>query len=134
MTDIPQFGTLEYFGALAEKMNNDPEWLKIATPMTYTMVYHYEEPLDKMFVMDFQEGKIVSFKELDSISDVDADFVFTGKPETWKAVIMKELSPTVAMATQKLKVDGPQTVLLRHMKKFAYLNDVMANMDATFPE
>lgn len=133
MADKPMFGTLDYFEALAGEMNNDEEWLAMATPMTYTMAYHYEEPMNKMFVMDFDEGKIVSFRELESLDEVDADFTFVGKPEVWAAVIKKELSPTVAMATGKLKVDGPQTVLLRHLKKFAYLNDKMANMDAELP-
>jgi len=54
----------------------------MATPMTYTMVYHYEEPLDKIFMMQFDEGRIVSFRELSSIDEVQADFTFTGKPET----------------------------------------------------
>jgi putative sterol carrier protein len=134
MTEKPTFGTLGYFQALAEEMNNDPEWLAMATPMTYTMVYHYEEPLDKIFAMEFSEGRIVSFRELSAIDEVKADFTFTGTPATWAAVIKKEMSPTVAMATGKLKVDGPQTVLLRHMKKFAYLNDKMANMDAILPD
>lgn len=133
MADKPVFGTIEYFEALAEEMNNDEEWLEMATPMTYTFVYHYEPPMDKMFVMQFEEGRIVSFSEIDSLDDVDADFTFKGKPEVWAGIIKKELSPTVAMATGKLNVDGPQTVLLRHLKKFAYLNDKMANMDAELP-
>ncbi|HEX9684091.1 MAG TPA: SCP2 sterol-binding domain-containing protein [Acidimicrobiales bacterium] len=134
MADKPHFGTLNYFEALANEMNNDPEWLAMATPMTYTMVYDYGEPVNKIFVMDFKEGRIDSFRELQSVDEVEADFTFTGPGSVWAAVIKKDLSPTVAMATGKLKVDGPQTVLLRHMKKFAYLNDKMANMDAILPD
>jgi hypothetical protein len=131
---IPVFGTLGYFEALADEMNNDPKWLEIATPMTYDMVYHYEKPMDKIFFMRFEAGKIVEYTELSSIDERSADFTFSGKPEHWAAVIKKELSPTTAMATGKLKVKGPQVVLLRHMKKFVYLNDKMASMEAIFPD
>lgn len=131
--DKPVFGTVGFYEALADTMNNDAKWLEMATPITYSMVYKLEAPIDKRFFMRFEKGAITEIDELAPGDERHVDFTFSGKPEVWAAVIKKEMTPTSAMATGKLKVDGPQTVLLRQMRKFAYLNEKMASMDAVFP-
>ena len=135
MTDErPVFGTVGFYQATADALNGDPAWLEMATPITYTMVYRYEAPVDKTFFISFDQGKIVEVCELGSTDERKADFVITGRPDAWKAVITKAMSPTAAMATGKLKVAGKQTILLRHMKKFSYLIDKMTTLDAVFPD
>ena len=52
--------------------------------------------------------------------EIDPDDLAAGKPAAWQGVCQGTMSPTAAMVTQKLKVKGKQTVLLRHMKSFSY--------------
>lgn len=132
MTHPPQFGSVNFYKAVADDLNSDSVWLEMATPITYTMVFVYEEPVNKMFLIRFDQGRIEETYELESLDGVSADFVINGKPESWAGVIRKEINPNVAMATGKLKINGKQTVLLRHMKKFAYMIDKMTQVEADF--
>jgi len=133
MSDAPMFATVEFYEAVADALNNDPVWLDMAKPITYTMVFVYEEPVNKVFYLSFDEGRITETLELANPTERSADFVITGKPDSWKGVILKTINPTSAMATGKLKVNGKQTVLLRHMKKFSYMIDKMTRIEAVFP-
>jgi putative sterol carrier protein len=132
MSDLPQFGTVGFYEVVAENMNNDPTWLEMATPITYTMVFSYGEPISKDFFIRFDEGRITEVYELEDPASVTVDFFISGKPEHWQGVIQGTLNPNSAMATGKLKVDGKQTVLLRHMKKFAYMINMMTQIEASY--
>ena len=132
MSQRPVFGTLGFYEAVAEDLNNDPVWLDMATPITYDMIYHYEEPIDKVFFIRFEAGKITETGELASADERPADFVIAAKPDAWKAVITQEMNPTAALASNRLKIKGKQTILLRHMKKFSYLINKMTQMDTVF--
>jgi putative sterol carrier protein len=130
--DRPVFGTLGFYQEVADALNSDPAWLEMATPITYSMIYFYDLPINKAFFINFDQGKITEVAQLASADERPADFVITGPPDAWKAVIQKSLTPTAAMATGKLKVQGKQTILLRHMKKFSYLIDKMTTLDTDF--
>jgi putative sterol carrier protein len=129
----PVFGTVGFYQAMAEALNADPQWVEMATAITYTMIYRYDEPIDKTFFVRFDQGKVSEVEELAALNERPADFVITGKPDAWQAVLTKQIAPPAAMATGKLKVQGKQTVLLRHMKKFSYLIDKMTTLNAIFP-
>lgn len=131
-TDRPVFGTVGFYQAMADALNSDPAWLEMATPITYTMIYRYEPPVDKTFFIRFEEGRITEVTELATPDERPADFVISGEPASWQGVLQKTINPTVAMATGKLKVQGKQTVLLRHMKRFTYLIDKMTTLDPVY--
>lgn len=130
----PTFGTLDFYAAVADALNRDAKWLEMSAPITYSMVYELSAPIDKRFFMRFDQGRVIETAELSDGEERSVDFTFSATPAVWIAVIRKDITSTTALATGKLKVDGPQAVLLRQMRKFSYLNDVMANMDVAFPD
>jgi putative sterol carrier protein len=131
--DKPVFGTLGFYEEVAKQLNDDTTWREMAVPITYTMTFHYEEPINKYFFLNFEAGEITETSELVSPDERHVDFLIAGKPEVWQGVIQGAISPPTAMATAKFRIAGKQTILLRHMKKFSYMINKMTEIDAVFP-
>lgn len=133
MTDRPVFGELSFYQAMAAALNADEKWAELGKPLTYSMVYAYGAPVDKVFFLNFDEGHIDEVAELKAVDERPADFVISGTPDNWKAILKGEVKPATAMAMGKLKVQGKQTVLLRNMKAFTHIMDVMTGLDPVYP-
>jgi hypothetical protein len=130
--DRPVFGTLSLFEAMADALNSDPVWTEKGANITASMVYSYLPPIGRLFFLNFDHGKITEVAELASEDERPSDYVITGTPDVWRAVFKKELKPTTAMATAKLKVKGKQTYLLRNMAAFSYILEVMTGLDLVY--
>jgi putative sterol carrier protein len=128
----PVFGEVSLYEAMADRLNADPSWAGIGSAITYSMTYHFEEPVDRAFHVVFDAGRVTEITEVESSSARPADFVISGKPEAWKAVLRSETKPTVAIATGKLKVQGRQLTLLKHMEAFSYILKVMTELDPQY--
>ena len=133
MTNRPVFGTVSFYNAMADALNDDPKWLEQATNISYSFVYRYNPPIDKTFFVNFDSGKVTEVSELSSVGERTADFVISAEPEHWQAVLQKKLAPTMAILTKKMKVDGNQGVLFKHMKPFGYLLQAMTKLNPVFP-
>ncbi|NDJ91403.1 SCP2 sterol-binding domain-containing protein [Mycolicibacter kumamotonensis] len=131
-TQKPKFGTVEVYELLANILNADPKWRDLAKPISYTMVYAYTAPIDKRFLLKFHQGEVVEVRDLLPGEEATADFVISGAPMVWRDLIQQKLSPTVAMASGKVKIKGSQAALLRHMKRFNYLISQLCSMDLEF--
>lgn len=131
----PMFGTVDFYQAMADALNDDPEWPEKGGHLDFAMIYIYGEPIDKVFYVKFEEGgKVGDVAELASPDERDAEFVISGPATVWKDVLSKSVKPTTALATGKLKVKGKQTVLLKNMSSFTHILDVMSNLDPEYPE
>jgi len=133
MADRPVFGELSFYEAMAESLNADPEWAEIGKALSYSMTYVYGAPIDRVFYVEFDEGRVVEVAELATPEERIADFVVSGSPDNWKAVLTGAVKPATAMATGKLKIQGKQTVLLRNMKAFTHVMAVMTALDPVYP-
>jgi putative sterol carrier protein len=130
----PTFGTLGFHEAVAHRLNGDEEWRRISKPITFTFVFSYEEPINRAFLMRFDEGEVTETAELRAPGDRPADFVIAGPTEYYAELIRGDVSPANAMATKKLRIEGKQTTLLRHLKRLSRMLDTMTQMDPVFPE
>jgi hypothetical protein len=128
----PVFGTLSLYEAMADALNSDPAWVEKGANITASMVYSFLPPIGKLFYLNFDHGKITEVAELVSEDEKPADYVISGPPDAWRAIFKKELKPTTAMATGKLKVKGKQTYLLRNMAAFSYILEVMTGLDPVY--
>jgi putative sterol carrier protein len=128
----PVFGTLGFYEAMAEALANDAEWAEKGANVKASMVYHYQPPLDRYFFVDFDHGKVGDVSELSSSDERPADYVISGSPDAWKAVLTQQVKPATAMATGKLKVKGKQTYLLKNMAAFSRILVVMASLDPVY--
>ena len=131
-TERPVFGTLGFFQTMADALMADPTWAEKGANITASMVYEYLPPVGKLFFMNYDGGKITDVAELASVEERPSDYVITGTPDVWKAVMRKELKPATAMATGKLKVKGKQVYLLKNMGAFSYILDVMTSLDPVY--
>ena len=132
MSERPVFGTLSLYQAMADALNSDPAWAEKGASITASMIYNYLPPIGKLFYLNFDGGKITEVAELASVDEKQSDYVITGSPDAWRAMFKKELKPTTAMATGKLKVKGKQTYLLKNMAAFSYILEVMTGLDPIY--
>lgn len=133
MPERPVFGELSLYQAMAAALNSDSEWLGKAKDISTTMDFIYGEPHNRRFFMRFESGNIEEVRErnLDGPED-DAAFSITASPEDWKALLRGEVKPTVAMATGRMQVNGSQIYLLKHIKAFQYVLNVMTKLDPIY--
>ena len=131
-SERPVFGTVSLYQAMADALNSDPVWAEKGANIEASMVYNFLPPIGKLFYLDFDHGKITEVAELASEDERAADYVITGTPEAWRALFKKEIKPTTAMATGKLKVKGKQTYLLKNMAAFSYILEVMTGLDPVY--
>jgi putative sterol carrier protein len=124
-----KFGTVDFYQAMADQLNNDPAWSDIGKELSYSMVYVFTEPVDKRFYAVFDQGKVTGVREATE-GDVDAvDFVITGPPDVWRGIFEKTINPTAALTTGKMKVKGKMTTLLKNMKAFQYVIEAMTKVE-----
>jgi putative sterol carrier protein len=64
----------------------------------------------------------------------EANFVITGPYSRWKEVMRKQLDPTRAMLTGKLKVKGDLTTLIRYTKAANEMTEATTRLDIEFPD
>jgi hypothetical protein len=133
VSERPEFGTVEFYQAMADVLNADPVWAEKGKPLTCSMVYVYGPPIGRNFFLNFVEGHISEVAEIASPDARPAEFVITGTGDAWKAVLRAEVKPATAMATGKLKVKGKQTFLLKNMGAFSHILDVMTKIDPVYP-
>ena len=132
MSERPVFGTLSLYQAMADALNSDPVWTEKGANITASMVYNFLPPIGKLFYLNYDQGKITEVAELASEEEKPADYVISGTPDVWRSIFKKELKPTTAMATGKLKVKGKQTYLLKNMAAFSYILEVMTGLDPVY--
>jgi len=124
-----KFGTVDFYQAMADQLNNDPAWKDIGQNLSYSMVYVLTEPVDKRFYAVFDEGKVSGVREATEADAEGVDFVITGPPDVWRGIFEKRINPTAALTTGKMKVKGKMTTLLKNMSAFSYVIEAMTKVD-----
>ncbi|HEY9564489.1 MAG TPA: SCP2 sterol-binding domain-containing protein [Nocardioides sp.] len=124
-----KLGTVEFYQAMADTLNNDPVWAEKGKNLNYDMAYKYEAPVEGQFFVTFDGGKVTEVRNA-SQEDLDkADFVISGSSEVWKGCFDGSVNPTVAMTRGKLRVRGKMAQLLKNMPAFMYVQETMAKID-----
>jgi putative sterol carrier protein len=126
---MARFGTIEVYEEMADLLNSDEDWAELGRAITYTMVYVFEEPVDKTFYLRFEQGKITDVRELESSDAEAADFILTAAPGTWRGIFEKKLKAPMALATGKIKVNGDLGTLMKHMKAFNHVLDALTRIE-----
>jgi putative sterol carrier protein len=124
-----KLGTVEFYQAMAEQLNNDPEWKEKGAKLTHSMAFVYEGPIEGTFYLDFHEGRVIEVREATPADLESADFVISGSSDSWRAVFTKEMAPAAALAKKALAVQGKMSVLLKNMAAFQYILEAMTRVD-----
>jgi len=124
-----KLGSLDFYQAMADQLNNDPEWAEKGKNLTYDMVYNYEAPIEGSFFCRFESGKVTEVRDATRTDAEAADFVISGSSDVWGGVFKKQINPTVALTRGQLRVRGKMSVLLKNMSAFQYVIVAMTRVD-----
>lgn len=124
-----KLGTVEFYQAMADKLNSDPDWSEKGRNINFNMAYKYEAPIEGQFWVAFDHGKVTEVRDA-SQADLDAaDYVISGSSDVWRGCFDGSINPTVAMTRGKLRVRGKMAQLLKNMPAFMYIQQTMAKID-----
>jgi len=124
-----KLGTVSFYEAMAEQLNNDPEWAEKGKNLNYSMVYNFEAPLEGSFHAKFADGKVLDVRDATPADIENADFVISGSSDVWGGIFKKEINPTVALTRGQLRVRGKMSQLLKNMAAFQYVIVAMTRVD-----
>ncbi len=124
-----KLGTLEFYQAMADALNNDPEWAEKGKNLTYNMAYKYEAPIEGQFYVVFDHGKVTEVRDATQQDMDNADFVISGSSDVWRGCFDGSINPTVAMTRGKLRVRGKMAQLLKNMPAFMYVQETMGKIE-----
>ncbi|GAB3141442.1 hypothetical protein GCM10027258_24080 [Amycolatopsis stemonae] len=124
-----KLGSVEFYEAMADALNNDPEWAEKGKNIDFDMAYKYEAPVEGQFFVSFDKGKVVDVR-VASQEDLDkADFLISGSSDVWRGCFDGSINPTVAMTRGKLRVRGKMAQMLKNMPAFMYIQQTMAEVE-----
>ena len=126
-----ELGTLGFYEAMAEALRDDPVWAEKGKGLTYTMVYGYGAPIDRAFLLKFENGRITTVRDAEGDELDTCDAYVSAAPDVWRAVFEGRTSPTVALATGKVKLRGNKVQLMKNMAAFTYVIDTMKKLEFT---
>lgn len=124
-----QFGTVAFYEAMAEMLNDDPEWAAKSGELHHTMVYRYGPPVDSDFMLTFRDRKVVDPRVATGEDVEAADFVISADSDVWRKVFAGDMNPTVALARGKVKVEGDTKLLIKNMGAFKYIIEAMGRIE-----
>jgi putative sterol carrier protein len=124
-----KLGTVDFYQAMADALNSDPEWAEKGKNLNYRMVYNYEAPIEGSFHAKFENGKVIEVRDATPQDAEEADFVISGSSDTWAGVFKKEINPTVALTRGQLRVRGKMSQLLKNMSAFQYVIVAMTQVE-----
>lgn len=124
-----KLGTVEFYQAMGDALNNDPVWADKGKNIDFNMAYKYEAPIEGQFYVSFDKGKVVAVREA-SQEDLDgADFMISGSSDVWRGCFDGSINPTVAMTRGKLRVRGKMAQMLKNMPAFMYIQETMGKIE-----
>lgn len=124
-----KLGSLEFYEAMGEALNNDPEWAEKGKNIDFDMAYKYEAPVEGQFFVSFDKGKVTTVRNA-SQEDLDAaDFLISGSSDVWRGCFDGSINPTVAMTRGKLRVRGKMAQMLKNMPAFMYIQETMGKIE-----
>ncbi|WP_020661470.1 SCP2 sterol-binding domain-containing protein [Amycolatopsis benzoatilytica] len=124
-----KLGSVEFYEAMADALNNDPEWAEKGKNIDFDMAYKYEAPVEGQFFVSFDKGRVTEVR-VASQEDLDkADFLISGSSDTWRGCFDGSINPTVAMTRGKLRVRGKMAQMLKNMPAFMYIQQTMGKVE-----
>ncbi len=133
-----QYGTLAYWEELKKKWDGD-ENLKTVLFKNYDcdMIFRLADmdhlDMYKGIFLDVKNGEISEMRVCDSHED-KAKVVMVGPYGIWKQVVTGELDPTKGLLTRKVKLSGPMGEILKYMKGWMRLIELLQEIDTDWED
>ncbi|WP_226360334.1 SCP2 sterol-binding domain-containing protein [Pseudonocardia sp. ICBG1142] len=124
-----KLGTVDFYQAMADELNNDPVWHQKGAGISMTMVYKYEAPIEGQFYCVFDDGKVTEVRDATAEDLENAQFVISGSSDVWRGLFEDKINPTVAMTRGQLRVRGKMSQLLKNMSAFQHVIAAMKRVD-----
>jgi len=113
------FPSPEWLQALADKLNSDEKYARIAKNWEADLAFLIEPsgPLKEQvfYYLDLWHGKCRRAAVLTDLSEVKPAFILRAPYENFARVLKGELDPMQAMMTRKLQVQGSMAYMMRNV-------------------
>lgn len=115
------FPSDDWLQALKDKLNNDPNYARIARKWEGELLFEIEAdgPLEETsyFYLDLWHGtcRDAFMVEKGNLDDLEAAYVLTAPYSQITRLLKGELDPMQAMITRKLKVKGSMAYMMRNV-------------------
>jgi putative sterol carrier protein len=130
----------EFARAYKDELNKSEKYRQASKGWKWTVGLVVEAEPDKNVkqaqgvLLDLYEGEARDVQMVPVEKAREANFVISGPYSRWKEVMRKQLDPTRAMLTGKLKVKGDLTTLIRYTKAANEMTEATTRLDIEFPD
>lgn len=130
----------EFANAYKAELNKSEKYRQASKGWKWTVGLVIEAEPDKNLkegkgvLLDLYEGEARDVRMVPVEKAKEANFVITAPYSRWKEVMRKQLDPTRAMLTGKLKVKGDLTTLIRYTKAANEMTEATTRLDIQFPD
>ncbi|MGD9894040.1 MAG: hypothetical protein AB7R89_15175 [Dehalococcoidia bacterium] len=141
---MPAFPSVEWFRAVADIVNNDPEYRKLGNCDAAVGI----EVGDRTFELSFEGYEITDIKEINSAASEDLDFTLVMSPDHWRDMLLniKEHGRAELQYTlNSIDLGNPEEfarsndyyrrdLFYRYNQSFQHFFDASAKIDTQFAE
>jgi hypothetical protein len=141
---MPVFPSVEWFRAVADIVNKDPEYRKLGNCDAAVGI----EVGDRVFELNFEGYEITDIKEINSTASEDLDFTLVMSPEHWRDMLLniKEHGRAELQYTlNSIDLGNPEEfarsndyyrrdLFYRYNQSFQHFFDASAKIDTQFAE
>jgi len=130
----------EFATAYKSELNNSQKYRQAAKGWKWTVGLVVDAEADKNvpqpkgIFLDLFDGEARDVRMVSVEEARKADFVITAPYSRWKEVMRRQLDPTRAMMTGKMKVKGDLATLIRYTKAANEMTDCTTRIDTEFPD
>lgn len=132
-----QFATDEWVKALAQELNNSPDYAKAAEKWEgdfYFVVEAGDGIAEDVFLyMDLWHGACRDAYKEDNPSAKPTEFELRAPVVTWRGVMEKKIDPIKGIMTKKLKMKGPMMKVMKSPKAAIELVEACTRLDTEWP-
>lgn len=113
------FPSIEWLHELHDKLNADQRYSKIASDWEGDLIFQIEPddelPEPVVYYFDLWHGVCRGVRVLDDDEIISAAFTLRSPYRNWLRILEGELHPLQAMLTQKLRVQGSMSYMMRNV-------------------
>ena len=132
-----QFATDEWVKALAEELNNSPDYAKAAEKWEGDFYFIIESgdgiEEETYLYMDLWHGKCREAYKAEDPSAKNTEFELRAPVATWRGVMEKKIDPIKGIMTKKLKMKGPMMKVMKSPKAAIELVEACTRLDTDWP-
>jgi putative sterol carrier protein len=118
----------------AEKLDHEKDLKKATTSLLNIIENIPPDGSSIYFFISVKEGKIIEFSldKTGSLLDKNAEFIVTGNYDTFVQILKGEMSTTIALIKNRIKIKGDKVKALKFVKPMDKLNSCLREIKTEY--